>query len=461
MSVTGNEGTCITSESWLPVPPRSRWRSATLAAPVGAAGSTTRWVDDDGHAGPGGCGGAAPAARSIQSAVDASHADGVVVVCPGTYVEQVRIRGSRDGLTIRASKPYQATIKGPSHIDRPLGFGYLVLVDHVDGVTIRGFKVLTRTAAPCDETDVTIGIIGSEHAQIRGNRLLAPGSDGTEACSQALGIAVVNDIEGGQPGGSASSGASAIIVGNEVRDARFGGIVSFAVDGHVHVDVSHNSLRAYFGQQSGGTSAITDVEGAQFGIGFLGRSRGTATDNVIQGASSFPMTGATFFAGVAVIADVDTSPQRNGPITIRGNLIRRVIVGIQGQTARQLTVRRNDVSNVAAGIDFERTTGSTVIGNHIRSKEVGIYLGNRRPAIPSGQPRVGQGGFCVDETIGAARAATANIWSEDVSTHGSSPWGLRCPVSPELACEQRPGSTRASLVRTPSAAPPGRPDLHR
>ena len=119
---------------------------ATLAAPASATGPTTRWVDDDGHAGPAGCGASAVAATSIQAAVTASHAHDVVVVCPGTYVEQVRIRGSRDGLTLRSATPFAATIPGPAHIDRPLGFGYLLLVDHVDDVTIQGFKVLTRTA---------------------------------------------------------------------------------------------------------------------------------------------------------------------------------------------------------------------------------------------------------------------------------------------------------------------------
>ncbi len=72
--------------------------SLASAVPVAAASSTTRWVDNDGHAGPGGCGGSAVASTSIQSAVTASNADDVVIVCPGTYTEQVRIRGDRDGL---------------------------------------------------------------------------------------------------------------------------------------------------------------------------------------------------------------------------------------------------------------------------------------------------------------------------------------------------------------------------
>ncbi len=399
---------------------------ATLAAPAGAAGTTTRWVDDDGHAGPTGCGGSRAAATTIQSAVTASNADDVVIVCPGTYVGQVRIRGSRDGLTLRSATPFGATIKGPSHIARPLGFGYLVLVDHVDDVTIQGFKVLTRTAAPCEDTDVTIGVVGSHRTSIRGNRLLAPGSDGSEACSQAIGIAVVNGIEAGQPGGSPSFTATATVAANEVRDARFGGIVAFAVDGQVELDVSHNSIRAYFGQPPAGGSSMAAPIGAEFGIGFLGRSRGSATHNVIQGSTSAPDSGATFFAGLAVLADFDgPTTQRNGPILVADNLVRRVGFGVIGQSARTLTVRRNHIANAYGGIEFEHTTGSVVKRNSIASKQVGIYLDSTSAGDTLRRnSATGNGGTCIDGSSGSGTSGTANTWTSDTATHGSSPSGI-------------------------------------
>lgn len=399
---------------------------ATLATPASAAGTTTRWVDHDGHAGPHGCGGSRHAATSIQSAVDASNADDVVIVCPGTYVGQVRIRGSRDGLTLRSSKPFGATIKGPAHIARPLGFGYLMLVDHVDDVTIRGFKVLTRTAAPCDDTDVTIGVLGSLRTAIRGNRVLANGSNGHEACSQAIGIAVVNGIEDGQPGGASSTMGTATIAYNEVRDARFGAIMAFAVGGRVDVDVAHNSVRAYFGQPPGGSSAIMDVAGAQLGVGFLGSARGSVTDNVIQGSSAAPTNGPTFYVGVAIMADFDgPGTQRNGPIAISDNLIRRVGVGVSGQAARKLTLRTNRISNAYTGIDLEQTISSTVKANSIRSKQVGIHLdGGSTGNTLTGNSARSTGGVCVDQSSGSGTSGTANVWMGNVSDHGSSPDGL-------------------------------------
>jgi len=405
---------------------------AAMAVPASAATSTTRWVDGDGHAGPNGCGGAATAFTSIQDAVTASHADGIVVVCPGTYTGQVRIRGSRDGLTLRSSSPFTATIKAPVSIARPLGFGYVVLVDHVDDVTIRGFKVVSRTAAPCDQTDVTIAAIGSRHTSIRGDRLLAPGSNGNEACSQGIGIAVANEITNGQPGGGSSSfTATATIAYNEIRDARFGSIATFGVHGRVDVDIVHNSVRAYFGQPPAGHPSITAVEGAQFGIGLLGRSQGTVRGNVIQGSSAAPASGPSFFGAIAIMPGFDSAPTTavNGPITVSGNLIRRVVVGIIAAAARDLDIRHNHVSNAYAGVELDATTASTLRTNRLRTKGVGITLsadstGNRI----TGNTSTGLGGYCQDGSSGSGTSGTANTWSGDSSTHGSNPSGICDPA---------------------------------
>ena len=98
-----------------------------MATPASAALGTTRRVDDDGHAGPGGCAGSHAALTSIQAAVTASRHDDTVVVCPGTYAGQVPIRGQRDGPTLRSSSPFGGDIKAPVSIARPLGFGYVLL----------------------------------------------------------------------------------------------------------------------------------------------------------------------------------------------------------------------------------------------------------------------------------------------------------------------------------------------
>ena len=87
---------------------------ATTITPASAGTTTTRWVDGDGHAGPNGCDSSASAFKSIQNAVNASNEDDTVIVCPGTYRQQVRIRGDRDGLTLKSSTPFGAALLTPS-----------------------------------------------------------------------------------------------------------------------------------------------------------------------------------------------------------------------------------------------------------------------------------------------------------------------------------------------------------
>jgi hypothetical protein len=406
-------------------------------APAGAASkATTRWVDGDGHASPGDCGGSGSAFRHIQAAVTASDAGDTVVVCPGTYTEQVTIQGNRDGLTLKSSRPFGATIKTPTSLDHPYDFTYLVLVNKVDDVTIRGFKTIVRTSAPCDDVDGTIVVVGGRHASIRGNRLLAPGA-GAGQCLQSDGIVIVDGT------GPVSARSSSATVGfNEVRDALFIAIGAFGQDRMVDVDIVHNSVRAYFGQgiiiptsrrsASLGSPAGAPAPGAEFGIALFGRTKGVVRDNVVQGATSAPSGGPTFFAGIGISPSfvMSSVPFSNGPIDVRDNTVRRVVFAIEAQDADRLTIERNGISNAYVGIEVQRLTDSFIRRNSVVAKAMGVSLdatshGNavRRNTVS------GNGGVCTDGSTGGGTAGTANTWADNTASVGSNPTGI-CAVAP-------------------------------
>ncbi|MBX3029063.1 MAG: right-handed parallel beta-helix repeat-containing protein, partial [Chloroflexi bacterium] len=121
--------------------------TAALAAPAAAGpGTTTRWVDDDGTAGPNGCGGSGTAFTSVQPAINASDRNDVIIVCPGTYTGQLSINGDRDGLTLRASAKWSARIRAP----KADVFGEsLVEVAGVEDVTIRHLELVFPTSPGC------------------------------------------------------------------------------------------------------------------------------------------------------------------------------------------------------------------------------------------------------------------------------------------------------------------------
>lgn len=398
--------------------------TATLAmsvAPVSAASTTIRWVDGDGHAGPGGCGGSAIAATTIQKAVDASNADDRVVVCPGTYVEQVTIRGKRDGLTLESATPYTAVIKSPAHLDAPRDFTYIVFVDRVDDVTIRGFKTIVRTGGSCDNVDATIVAVGSKQTAIRGNRLLAPGTANGN-CVQGNGIFVADLVD--RSSGPRSS--SATIAFNEVRDAVSVGI---EVDGYqraVQASILHNSVRTYFTESFVPTLAPSGgrPKGVEAGIVTYGRVSGEISENVIQGGPSAP-DAPTFYSGIEVDGALESAVRMNGPIKISGNTIRRVIVGVGLEDARTVNVRNNDISNAYAGLIVEGTIDSTIARNTVSTKEIGIQLDTEslNDAV-SNNDFAGAGGFCRDMSTGAGTAGTGNHWVDNTAIHGSDPDGI-------------------------------------
>lgn len=410
------------------LPPLALAIAATLAASSAsslAASSRTRWVDDDGRAGPGGCGGRQAAARSIQAAVDASGRGDTVMVCPGTYVGQVRIRGDRDGLTLRAAQPFTAQIKAPRNVAAPLGFHYLVLVDHVDDVTVRGFRIVTRTQAPCDTLEVTVGVVGSRRTAIRGNRLQAPGTVGGD-CFQNIGIAVVDSLANGQPGGGSSSfTASATIASNEVRDALFAGIISIGQTGRVRLDVAGNTVRAWFGQPPVGPPPGPGWPTSQFGVGLFGRSAGTVRNNVVQGALGAPGSASGFQFGIVVAPSFIDPTGANGGVDIRGNRVRRVWTGVWLLEARGVRVRGNTLRQVAQGLGVIDTRDSRLARNHIHALLGGIVVGGQsRDDRLVDNVVTGPGGSCQDATSGSRTAGTANVWSGNSATQPSFPMGI-------------------------------------
>lgn len=164
---------------------------ATIAAPaVAGSGTTTRWVDDDGNAGPNGCGGSATAKKTIQKAVDASDANDVVLVCPGTYVGTVLVRGSRDGLTLKSTTKWGAVIMPPVLSGRPTDEG-LVSVRGVDDVTLQWFKIVFPTTTDgCRFWPAGAGAFNADRVAIRGLLVRAQGQETLGDCRYARGISV-------------------------------------------------------------------------------------------------------------------------------------------------------------------------------------------------------------------------------------------------------------------------------
>ena len=148
---------------------------AALSPTVAAGGSgSTRWVDDDGHAGPRNCSGSASAKKTVQKAVDASNQNDTILVCPGTYRGYVVVGPDKDGLTIRGTDPWKATLMPPlgemsTAGEKPV----MVTVDEATDVTIRGLRISMKNEPNCTDVDTAIFVLGARRHAIRGNQIFA------------------------------------------------------------------------------------------------------------------------------------------------------------------------------------------------------------------------------------------------------------------------------------------------
>lgn len=246
---------------------------------------------------------------------------------------------------------------------------------------------------------------------------LAPGSD----CELGIGIAVADEAFGD----ASSRSASALVGFNEVRDAVFGGILAVGESRMVRIAAVHNSVRAYFHQSTMVSAIESIVTGGEFGIGLLGRAKGEVRDNVIQGSTSGPVAGPSFFVGIAIGQAFVPSGGHNGPIDIHDNIVRRVVYGAYVVDADQVTFRRNQVTNTYYGVWAQATTDSGFRRNTIAAKYAGLLLlsGSADNQVVSNAVS-GVGGFCIDDSSGSGTAGTDNHWADNTATAGSNPSGI-------------------------------------
>ncbi len=367
----------------------------TIAAPAGAASSrtTTRWVDDDGKAGPTSCGGKRKATTSIQKAIDRSDRNDVVIVCPGTFRERISVVGARHrGMTVRAYRRGTAIIKPPAtFVEGPLFY-----VEFVSGVTIKAL-VVSFPSGGCTlprEGDVQgLWVEEADGTRLIGNQVRATGSSTQGACGYDDGIRVLDS-------------RNVRITGNVVRDFKSDGI-SFERGSRGTID--RNRVRFYHGRSG------SDDDGDQ-GIRLVERSRAEVTRNLVRSLSG---------AGSPHLEIGIVVQNGRGVSDIHHNDVSHTKLGIAviGSDAR---VASNDLVGIGedAGIVVFNGTGTDVLDNDVRAFDVGIEVDAVGATLRRNDARRNVGHGCLDETTGGGTAGTANTWSRNVGSPASDPVGI-------------------------------------
>ncbi len=422
----------------------------TVSLPTAAA-AKVRWVDDDGKAGPAGCGGRQVARPTIQGAVNAADAGDTIIVCPGEYAESVVIGAAKDRLTIRALPQWGARVLGGEGTGGE-GSSLLKIKDGARGVTVQGlvfsWDAQIRNAAGFGQCtlDAAITVLGQD-ATILANRVRATGAT-YSPCGYLTGIQVGSSVRTG-PGG-ASTPASADVSHNAVRDFFSAGIT--AIGPGVTATIQRNSVRYWHLDALPQTAASRTLgeravrawtRGTPAGLGALaaGIALGLGATGTIYGneVSSGPdatnllagriRTPALFY-GITVAGTSE--------LTIRGNTVRRTVTGYSLLGVTDSQVRGNASIDHSTGIILSAGPGGTSTGNRVGGNQVGpglvgIGIAGSLNAGPVAQNEdntvVNNTVFghldidCYDHTTGSGTAGTANTWASN-SGVGSNPLGL-------------------------------------
>src|SRR2546430_1990398 len=122
---------------------------------------------------------------TIQAAVTAASPGSDIVVCAGTYVEQVTIPAAKNDLILRSEKPLAAIIQAPAVMS---GNKAIVTVAGAQNVTIKGFTITGPGGGGCDSIRWGVRVDSGGSATIRENHITEIHDTPFSGCQNGIGI---------------------------------------------------------------------------------------------------------------------------------------------------------------------------------------------------------------------------------------------------------------------------------
>lgn len=261
---------------------------------------------------------------TIQSAIDVSGPNDTIIVCPGTYQEQLTIVShNHDGLRIESLNPLAATIKWPTVETPPLA---LIDFNTADHVTVRYFTISGPFTFPGCSPDRHEGLLveNAFDERITHNHitLIQNSNPLLFGCQEGDAVAI-----GRRTGVSAGAPGSAIVWLNQIDEYQKNGVQ--AVNTGTFADVQHNVITA-------STNPAIHAIIASNGVVVFRMAAATVSHNAISGNKYTPFPLST---GVIL----DQAPE--GSSTVNFNQVFENDFGIETDTQMQLDISHNDVFN--------------------------------------------------------------------------------------------------------------------
>jgi parallel beta-helix repeat protein len=286
---------------------------------------------------------------TIQSAVNASAAGDKVIVCAGTYTEQVTIPAGKNGLTLQSNGHLAATIQAPAAMTASKA---IVQITGSTGVKLTDFTIQGPGSGGCDSLEYGVRVDGGGSATISNNHITHIRDNPFSGCQNGVAVQIGRSAD--------STVGTATVKSNTIDDFQKNGItVSGAGSSGM---ITGNTITG-----AGPTATI-----AQNGIQFSSGGAGTASQNDVSGAWYSP--GTTTSTGVLLF-----SP---GAVTVSNNVLHANDTGVYvfGGTATTLVSGNTVSASHWDGITLDSSNGSTVAGNSTSGGDQGIGVYNTQQA---------------------------------------------------------------------------------
>ncbi len=322
---------------------------------------------------------------TIQAAVTAANPGDTIVVCPGTYTEQVTIPVGKNNLTLRSRTPLAAIIKAPAAMLSPKA---IVRVNGASNVSILAFTIAGPGGGPCDSLEYGVLVDMGGSASIRGNHITEIRDNPFGGCQNGIGI---------QVGRFASSQiGSASIKLNLIDKYQKGGIVISNTGSQA--DVSGNVV------QGVGPTALIAQNGIQVSAGARANVEGNEVSDNIYTPQSVVSTGILLFEA--------------GSVNIDHNEARRNDVNIFAFHTANPVITHNKVSDGPFdGIDLtDGTTGAIVSHNTSHNNILdGIFVDAASTNNTITHNKMSGNGLfdAEDLSAGMGSCGTANTWEHN------------------------------------------------
>jgi len=325
--------------------------------PQAALAARTLYVDDTGTANvsrSGRCG--KPNYATIQEAVDAAAAGTKIVICAGTYVEQVTV----DGKSLKLEGRTGATVVAPAALHAP---GAIIHFEGAQRSILTGLTIRTSAVDASGTLRSGVHVRGGARVSISHNQLSDIRSATADPLFNCGSTILVGEqsmaAEQGLCGGAAVVPGLAAGTFADISDNRI------ARYGNVGVEVNGVGAAAMIddNQITGLASADTDE---QFGIQIANDAQADVEDNMITGNQSFQDPEDIDAAGVYVLAAGTVGPAGGevAGVSIRDNTIVGNTEGIFVRFSDGVVVRSNDISaSQRSGIFTVGTTGVLIVEN--------------------------------------------------------------------------------------------------